>query len=160
MFTTETWNSKLSSLPMSFLWTPEKFQPCVPHCSAVLYPKEFMSWLPASFLWIPFPTISLEKTKFSRIASWTAVRVWLLEGLCLFFVCLFLSWLRQNSPVSNEGNTHPTVVPKLFCSVPLCSGNDHAPHHHQFQPLLLEGLLQLGTFKFWLFQCDGLMEES
>lgn len=49
----------------------------------------FMSRLPSSFTRILLPTISLGKTKSSRMASCTAVRVRLLGRFCLFFVRLF-----------------------------------------------------------------------
>ena len=80
-----------------------------------------MSQLPFSFLQILLPVISLGETKSSRITLCTVVRLQLLGCFCLFFLYGFLSWLRQNSPLSNRQRvscwtspSHAIVRPGIF----------------------------------------------
>lgn len=103
-------NSELTSLLVSFLQTPEQVSPL---CSTLFRRAwstwTFMSRLLSSSTRILSLTISLGKTKSSRIASCAAVSA--APGTLLLLFCMaFSSWLRQNSPLSAKDNVRPTEL--------------------------------------------------
>lgn len=110
-------DSKLTSLLVSFLNTPEKASTLSAIFFWTLSEWTCMSQLPSSFTGILLPTISRGKTQSSRMVLCTAVSVWLL-GAFVYFPYGFLSWLGQTAPLSCKDNVFPTKPFLHFTSSP------------------------------------------
>ena len=97
---------------MSFLWTTKSFH-LVLHVALLDFIQMNLREPEApSFTWVLLPTVSLGKTKSSRIIQCVSVRVQLrgLGGAFAASLYGFLELLRQNSPLSDKDNMLPTEL--------------------------------------------------